>query len=141
LLAPDKTRDMKKSNYFRCGLLIVALGFTIFAGCETTGSSASSSTTAAAPAGNASVATLVINRAANMGSGVFLHVSVDGKHVGLLSPGQRYNGSLSPGAHVVSVILEPNDLNLSPTKKSSNAQKGKTYTYTAMWDGNIVRLE
>ena len=131
---------MKKSNYFRCGLLIVALGFTIFAGCGTSGTSASSSTTAA-PAGKASAATLVVNRAANMGSGLFLHVSVDRKHVGLLSPGQSYNGSLSPGAHVVSVILEPNDLNLSPTKKSITAQKGRTYTYTAMWDGNILRLE
>jgi len=140
LLAPDKTRDMKRSNYFRCGLFILALSFTIFAGCGTSGTSASSSTTAA-PAGKASAATLVVNRAANMGSGVFLHVSVDGKHVGLLSPGQSYSGSLSPGAHVVSVILEPNDLNLSPTKKSITAQKGRTYTYTAMWDGNIVRLE
>jgi hypothetical protein len=132
---------MKTSNYFKCGLLIVGLSFTIFSGCETTGSSGSSSTTAAATTGNASSGTLVINRSANMGTGLFLNVSVDGKRVGSVSTGQTYNGPLSPGTHVVSVLLKPNDMNLSPTKKTITVKKGQTYTFTASWNGNTLALE
>ena len=75
-----------------------------------------------------------------MGSSVFLNVSIDGKPVGDVPPGQTYNGSLSPGAHVVSVLLQPNELNLSPTTKRITVEKGQTYTYTAMWQGDSVVL-
>ena len=75
-----------------------------------------------------------------MGSSVFLNVSIDGKPVGDVSPGQTYNGSLSPGVHVVSVLLQPNELNLSPTTKRITVEKGQTYTYTAMWQGDSVVL-
>ena len=76
-----------------------------------------------------------------MGTGLFLNVSVDGKKVGIAGQGQSYSGSLSPGAHVVSVILEPNQMDLRPTKKSITAKKGQTYSYTASWDGNTLALE
>src|SRR5438132_2477208 len=131
---------MKKSNYSSCALLVVALGFTIFSGCETTGGGASGSTSSASTMASADSGRLVIKRVANIGSGLVLYVSIDGKQAASLSIGQTYRGSLSAGPHVVSVILEPNDLNLAPTKKRITVQKGQTYTFTATWDGNVLAL-
>jgi hypothetical protein len=96
---------MKKSNYCSCGLLIVALGFTIFSGCETTGAGASSSTSAASTVASADSGRLVIKRVADFGTSL-VYVSIDGKQVASLSTGQTYNGSLSAGPHVVSVMAE-----------------------------------
>ena len=74
-----------------------------------------------------------------MGSALFLDVSIDGKHAGSFGVGQNYSGSLSEGPHVVSVILEPRIIcNLAPTEKSITVQKGHTYTFTAMWQGESV---
>ena len=131
---------MKKSNDFTCGLLIVALGFTIFSGCETTGAGASSSTSAASTVASADSGRLVIKRVADIGTSLVLYVSIDGKQVASLSTGQTYNGSLSAGPHVVSAILEPNDLNLAPTQKRITVRKGKTYSFTATLQGNVLAL-
>jgi len=128
---------MKKMIYLSSSLIVMALSVAIFSGCGTTGSS---STTTTATTVNANSGSLVINRAANMGSGLFLHVSIDGKMVANLSPGQHYSGSLSAGPHLVSVILEPNDLNLAPTKKKITVQSGQTYTFTASWQGETLLL-
>jgi hypothetical protein len=129
---------MKKINCFRWGFVVVALGFIILSGCETTGSS--SSTASAAANASADSGTLVIKRAANMGSGLFLNVSIDGKHVTALSKGRSYNGPLPVGSHVVSVLLVPNRLNLDPTETRITVEKGQTYTLTAVWEGEKVVL-
>lgn len=131
---------MKKFNYCSYSLLIVGLGFTIFSGCETTSTGASSSTSPASTVASAQSGRLVIRRVANIGTGLVLNVSVDGRHVASVSEGQTYNGSLSAGSHVVSVILEPNAMNLAPTQKRITVQKGQTYTFTATWDGNVLAL-
>ena len=131
---------MKKFNYCNYALLIVALGFTIFSGCETTGTGASSSTSPASTVASAQSGRLVIRRVANIGTSLVLNVSVDGRHVAEVSEGQTYRGSLSAGPHVVSVILEPNAMNLAPTQKRITVQKGQTYTFTATWDGNVLAL-
>ena len=75
-----------------------------------------------------------------MGTGLFLDVKIDGAKVGALSVGQTYRGTLSPGKHLVSVILRPNQLNLPPTKKTLTVVKGQTYMLTAMWQGQTVVL-
>ena len=75
-----------------------------------------------------------------MGTGLFLDVKIDGVRVGALSMGETYRGTLSPGQHVISVILRPNQLNLPPTKKTLTVVKGQTYTLTAMWQGQTVVL-
>jgi hypothetical protein len=131
---------MKKFNYCSYALLIVALGFTIFSGCETTGGGASSSTSSASTMASADSGRLVIKRVANIGTALVLNVSIDGKHVASVSEGQTYKGSLSAGPHVVSVILEPNAMSLAPTQKRITVQKGQTYTFTATWDGSVLAL-
>ena len=65
---------------------------------------------------------------------------IDGARVAALSMGQKYRGTLSPGQHVVSVLLRPNQLDLAPTKRTWTAVKGQTYDLTAMWEGQTVVL-
>ena len=132
-----KLSGMKKVIYRTNSLIIMALGVAIFSGCGTTGSSSNATATTNV---NANSGSLVINRAANMGSGLFLHLSIDGKRVANLSPGRHYSGSLSAGSHLLSVILEPNDLNLAPTQKKITVQPGQTYTLTASWQGETLVL-
>ena len=75
-----------------------------------------------------------------MGTGLFLDIDIDGASVGSTGVGEIYRGSLSPGQHVVSVLLRPNRLNLPRTQKTLTVEKGQTYTLTAMWQGNTVVL-
>ncbi len=131
---------MKKFNYCSYAFLIVALGFTIFVGCETTGGGASSSTSSASTMASADSGRLVIKRVANIGTALVLNVSIDGKFVASVGEGRTYKGSMSAGPHIVSVILEPNAMNLAPTQKRITVQKGQTYTFTATWDGNVLGL-
>ena len=127
---------MKKSTYHSCALLIVALACAIFSGCQT--STTASSGSAMTVATNTDAGRLVIKRAANLGETLF--VSIDGVKVSQVRKGDTYTGPLSPGQHVLSVIAEPNQLNLSPTVKRLTVKKGQTYTFTAMWQGNTLVL-
>jgi hypothetical protein len=131
---------MKKFTYHFCVLLIGALACAGFSGCETTSTAApGASASVAAPAGQGA-AQLVIRRAPNMGTGLFLDVTIDGARVGALAPGQTYRGALSPGQHTVAVLLRPNQLNLPPTRKTFTVAKGQTYRLTASWQGQTVVL-
>ena len=82
---------------------------------------------------------LIIYRAANLGTGVFLDVNVDGADAATVGMGQTYSGSLSPGNHAISVLVRPNLMFLSPTKMNLTVEGGRTYAFTAMWQGqNLV---
>jgi len=131
---------MKKLNYHSCVLLIAALACAGLSGCETSSTAAPGATASVAVPTGQGAAQLVIRRAPNMGTGLFLDIKIDGAKVGALSMGETYRGSLSPGKHLVSVILRPNQLNLPPTKKTLNVVKGQTYNLTAMWQGQTVVL-
>jgi hypothetical protein len=131
---------MKKLNYHSCVLLIAALACAGLSGCETSSTAAPGATASVAAPTGQGAAQLVIRRAPNMGNGLFLDVKIDGANVATLSLGQTYRGSLSPGQHVISVILRPNQLHLAPTKKTLTAVKGQTYNLTAMWQGQAVVL-
>jgi len=131
---------MKKFNYHSCVLVIAALACAGLSGCETSGTAAPGTTASVAAPATQGGAQLVIRRAPNMGTGLFLDVTIDGARVGALSMGETYRGPLSPGQHVISVILRPNQLNLRPTKKTLTAVKGHTYDLTAMWQGQTVVL-
>ena len=131
---------MKTFSYYSCVLVIAALACAGLSGCETSGTAAPGATAAVtAPAGQ-NAAQLIIRRAPNLGTGLFLDVSIDRARVGALAMGETYTGTLSPGQHVISVILRPNGLNLPPTKKTLTVVKGQTYDLTAMWQGQTVVL-
>jgi hypothetical protein len=134
--------NKKKFNYHGYAFLITALALTSAAlsGCETSGTPATGATTSVAGPASQSAARLIIRRGANMGTGLFLDIDIDGASVGTIGIGKTYRGSLSPGQHVVSVLLRPNQLNLPRTQKTLTVEKGQTYTLTAIWQGNTVVL-
>jgi hypothetical protein len=118
---------MKKFNCY--ALLIATL---------TCGVSSAAMASPAAPSGS-TAGRLVIYRAANLGAGLFLDVNIDGANAATIGMGKTYTGSLSPGKHEISVILRPNQLFLPRTKKTLMVESGKTYVFTAMWQGqNLV---
>jgi hypothetical protein len=133
---------MKTFNCHRCALLILALTLACagLSGCETTGTVAGGSAAPVAAPPSQNAARLIIRRAPNLGIGLFLSVSIDGAKLTDLGYGETYDGALSPGQHVLSVIVRPNLLYLSPTEKSLTAEKGQTYTLTAMWQGERLVL-
>ena len=123
---------MKRYKYHICGLLIVALAFFTFSGCQT-----SSTASMAAPSKNAG--RLTIERAANFGSDLSLNVSIDGAQVAGLVMGRSYNGTLSPGQHVISLSVSPYRY-MPPSTKRLTVQAGQTYSFTAMWKGQRLVL-
>ena len=131
---------MKKFNYHYCVLLIAALACAGLSGCETSGTAAPGATASVAAPASQGGAQLVIRRSPNLGTGLFLDIKIDGVSMGSVGYGQTYRGPLSPGQHTVSVIVRPNMLFLSPTKKTLTAVKGQTYTLTAMWQGQTLVL-
>jgi hypothetical protein len=118
---------MKKYNYSIYGLLVALACFT-FLGCETTNTG---------PSG--SVAHLAIKRGPKFGDQAVLAVLVDGARVASVVQGQSYNGTLSPGQHVISVSASGPQRSASPTK-TVIAVAGQTYSFTATWQGRHLVL-
>ena len=135
----DKLSGMKKYNDHICGLLIVALVWFTFSGCQTSSTGTSGSTASmAAPSKNAG--RLTIQRAANFGIDLSLNVLIDGAQVASLVEGRSYHGTLSPGQHVISLTVTPNLGEFRGTTKRLTVQKGQTYSFTAMWSGQRLVL-
>src|SRR6266404_3299840 len=125
---------MKKQKRLSCGLLIAALACFIFSGCQTSSTGTSGSAASiAAPSKNAG--RLTVQRAANFGIDLSLNVLIDGAQVASLVEGRSYNGTLSPGQHVISLTVTPNLGEFRGTTKRLTVQKGQTYSFTAMWSG------
>jgi hypothetical protein len=83
---------------------------------------------------------LMVMRAANFGDHVSLSLSVDGKEVATLVEGHNYNGYLAPGRHIISATVVPN-LVFSPVwQKEISVQSGRTYSFTAIWQGERMVL-
>jgi hypothetical protein len=121
---------MKKYNYPICSLLIVALAYFTFSGCQTT--------TTTGPSG--SVAHLTVQRGPKFGSRQVLAVMVDGARVASVTEGQAYNGTLTPGQHVISISATGPE-RFTPPTKTIMAEAGQTYTLTAVWQGKHLVLQ
>src|SRR5262245_58798733 len=130
---------MKRQSYDFCGLLVVILACFAFAGSQASTSRAPASTTSmAAPSKNAGL--LTIRRAPKFGTRVRLNVSVDGAQVASLGEGQSYNGTLSPGKHVISVNVTPGRGRGGTATKHITVKAGHTYSFTASWSSDRVVL-
>ena len=114
------------------------VSLAIFTGCGTTSTVSSSTTASAAPTGKA--AHLTIFRAPNFGTLHTLNIYIDGKNVANVVRGGQYDGSLTPGSHVVSVTVDSSNDPSAGVKKTIVAQKGQTYSYTASWEGGGLQL-
>jgi len=83
---------------------------------------------------------VIVTRVANFGSNLSLVVSVDGKDVGSFTEGRSYSGYLPAGQHVITARVDPNPGGKGPARKSLTVQAGQTYSYTAAWSGQKLRL-
>ena len=120
---------MKKYTYLICGLFIVTLAYFTFSGCQTTST---------APSG--SMAHLTVQRGPKFGARQALAVMVDGARVASVTEGHAYNGTLTPGQHVISVSATGPERFTAPTK-TIMAEAGQTYTLTAVWQGKQLVLQ
>src|SRR5689334_6312059 len=119
---------MKKYKHPICGLLIVAMAYFTFSGCETTNMGPSRS-----------MANLTVRRGPKFGAKQVLAVIVDGARVASVTEGQAYNGTLPPGQHVISVSPSGPYRGTLP-KKTIMAEAGQTYSFTATWQGKHLDL-
>ena len=78
---------------------------------------------------------LIVNRSADFGGDESINLAIDGVQVAVLGINQNYDAALPPGRHVVSITTNPKTYGeQSPDQISVNAEPGKTYTFTAVWD-------
>jgi hypothetical protein len=76
-----------------------------------------------------------VNRSADFGVDESINLAVDGVQVAVLGINQNYDATLPPGKHVLSISTNPRIYGQdSPNQISVNAEPGKTYTFTAVWD-------
>ena len=96
----------------------------------------------AAGAGSASVqpvngaAHLIIHRIANLGNRLIVNLRIDSAPVASIAYGHTYEGMLSPGRHVISVLATPNARWKTPWKMTLDVQNGRTYNFTAVDGGS-----
>jgi hypothetical protein len=80
-------------------------------------------------------ARLIVNRSADFGVDESINLTIDGVQVAVLGVNQNYDVTLLPGRHVLSITTNPKTYpDQSPNPIPLNAQAGKTYTFTAVWD-------
>ena len=110
--------------------------------CTATSDAASKKTDTAAPSTEAG-SPVLITRKPSLGSGVFVTVLIDGKREKTLIQGSRYQGVLSPGKHVISVMPDPNTTGQRDVRVEVMSEKGKAYSFSAARDksGNLVLLK
>jgi hypothetical protein len=85
-------------------------------------------------------ARLIIQRAPNFGTDLSIRVSVDGKRVANVPRNQHYGAVISPGRHVVTVLVLPNIQSRRPTSIALNMKAGKVYIFTATWNADRLVL-
>jgi len=122
---------MKILRYVRTKLVIVAIAWS-FAAAASIQARQPRSTSGSAGSDNAY---LIVNRAANFGTRESINLSVDGVQVAVIGLNGSYEGVLRPGKHVLSMTTNPQTQGLTRlTQRTLDAQPGKTYAFTALWD-------
>jgi hypothetical protein len=76
---------------------------------------------------------LIILRAPNFGWNLALNIQMDGKTVGNVVQGRRYDHFVPAGRHVLTVAAAPNYSTYQPASTVLNVRPGHTYVFTAIW--------
>ncbi|HST29238.1 MAG TPA: hypothetical protein VLK27_00180 [Chthoniobacterales bacterium] len=92
------------------------------------------------PAPMGKTARLIVQRAPNFGSDLFIRLLVDGKRVANIPRNQHYGGFVSAGRHTVTALALPNTEARRPTSFLLNAKAGQVYIFTATWDSDRLVL-
>ena len=86
-------------------------------------------------------ARLIVRRDPALGNYLIAHLRVDGVLVGVFGYGRTYEGFLSPGRHVLSLLATPSPKWPTPSGMILDARSGETYTFTAIGDsGHLILL-
>ena len=83
---------------------------------------------------------LIVQRAANFGWNLAVHLWIDGRDVANIVQGRHYDRFVSAGHHVLTVLSVPNADFRQPTSIWLTVQPGHTYAFTAVWHSNVVFL-
>jgi hypothetical protein len=79
---------------------------------------------------------LIISRAPNFGSDIAVHLQIDGRGVANITQGDRYDGVVPTGHHVLTVSAK----GAQPTSIDLDVQSGRTHTFMAVWSSGLVVL-
>jgi hypothetical protein len=85
-------------------------------------------------------ARLIVRRVANLGNFVVVHLYVDRVLVATIGYGRAYEGVLTPGRHVLSVLPTPHPKWPAPWQMTLDVRSGQIYSFTAMGDSGYLVL-
>jgi hypothetical protein len=83
---------------------------------------------------------LIVQRAPNVGTELAVRLSIDGRSVADIQRDHRYDGFVSGGGHVLSVVPMPNVDVRRPTSVRVSVRSGRTYVFTAGWEADHLVL-
>ena len=85
-------------------------------------------------------ARLIIERLANLGNFLYVDLYIDGAPVAAIGYGSSYEGFLSPGRHLLSVLPTPDPRWPTPWEMTLDVQSGQTYRFTAEggYSGDLI---
>jgi hypothetical protein len=92
------------------------------------------------PTPTGKTARLIVQRAPNFGSDLFIRLSIDGKRVANIPRSQHYGGIVSAGRHTITALALPNTESRTPTSVRLTAKPGQVYIFTASWSGDRLVL-
>ena len=82
---------------------------------------------------------LIIQRLANLGNDVYVDLYIDGAQVAAIGYGSSYEGLLTPGRHLLSVLPTPSPKWPTPWEMTLDVRSGQTYLFTADgYSGNLI---
>jgi hypothetical protein len=93
-----------------------------------------------APTPSGKTARLIVQRAPNFGSDLFIRLLIDGKQVANIPRNQHYGGFIVAGRHMVTALALPNTEARRPTSMRLIAKAGQVYIFTASWDSDRLVL-
>jgi hypothetical protein len=83
---------------------------------------------------------LIVQRSANFGTGLVVHLWIDGRAVADIQRDRRYHGFVSAGHHVLTVLAVPNSEFRQPTSTDLTVQPGHAYVFIAAWESDRAVL-
>src|SRR5580693_8159349 len=82
------------------------------------------------------VGRVIVQRAPNFGSDLFIRLSIDGKRVADIPRNQHYGGVVAAGRHTLTALALPNTESRRPTSMRLIVKAGQVYIFTATWDSD-----
>ena len=93
-----------------------------------------------APILSGKIGRVIVQRAPNFGSDLFIRLSIDGKRAADIPRNQHYGGVLAAGRHTLTALALPNTQSRRPTSIGVTIKSGKVYIFTAAWEGDRLIL-